>query len=457
MSLALVIDNTAEDLEDEFDYVDDSETATPTAKHTKEEKEIYRIYALNLKARGFCKLTNSASNFTQIFNRFDGKTYTPVFLTEDFCTWRKSHKKKCSTPTSYYLAYSLEHIVGQKFIPGSGNYHTDAITGCTYANTWRKYELTTDTPPGLSPDFEDLFLRLLPAKVQRDLFLQYLAHIFQRPSQRPSWHCMFADSDSGVGKGFLMEFILDPLLKHTQVLSTYAKLTGQHSTTLADSLLVLLDDCVARSDATQTAMKSMLSEQRVYIERKYAQGGMEYTYTRFILASNEPKPLDLEPDDRRWFIADPMKHRESPEETQQFLQRLYDWIDKPGSLDAMYQFFMNVCLKDFNHKFVVKTQAFQNMVKLSKGIHGDLLADFILDNEVFTTSEWMAEYERQSLPKLRDAKAIPALLLEAGYEKGRPTIRGIRETLCYPLGWTPQQIEAVYPKEVDPSCTKPPY
>lgn len=447
MPLALVIDNTAEDLEDEFDYVDDSETTTPAAKHTKAEKAIYRIYAASLKARGFCKLTNSASNFTQIFNRFDGKSYTPVLLTEDFQTWRKRNKKKCSTPTPYYLSYSLEHIVGQKFIPGAGNYHTDEITGCTYANTWRKYEPTTTTPPALSPDFTELFERLLPDEAQRDLFLQYLAHIFQRPSQRTSWHCMFADSDSGVGKGFLMEFILDPLLKHTQVLSTYAKLTGQFSTTLADNLLVLLDDCVARSDATQTAMKSMLSEHRVYIERKYAQGGMEYTYTRFILASNEKKPLDLEPDDRRWFIADPMRHKESPEETQQFLKGLSDWIDKPGSLDAMYQFFMNVDLDGFNHKFVVKTEAFKNMVKLSKGIHGDLLADFIEDHPVFTTAEWMAEYDRQGLLKLRDVKIIPALLAEAGYEKSRPTVHGDRETLCYPIGWSPEQIEAVYPKK----------
>lgn len=90
------------------------------------------------------------------------------------------------------------------------------------------------------------------------------------------------------------------------------------------------------------------------------------------------------------------------------------------------------------------------MVSKGKGIHGELLAGFIEDHPVFTTADWLAEYERQGLPKLRDAKAIPALLLEAEYEKGKPTIRGKREALCYPMGWDAAQIEAAYPEPTKP-------
>jgi Family of unknown function (DUF5906) len=439
MPLALVTDTA----QPEPDYSEPDIALAAT--HTAEEKAIYKEYAQDLKKRGFCKLTNSAANYTQIYNRFNRQAFTPCFISEDFFRWRRRNRKACRTPTTPYITYSLQHIIGQKFIPNEGDYWTDEITGCSYANTWREYKPTTDKPPALSPLCREYFERLLPVESERHLFLQWVAHIFQRPAERPSWHVMFT-SEPGTGKGFLVEELLHPLLHHTQVIATYAKLTGQFSTTLEDNLLVLLDDCKARTEAQQTTLKSLLSEERAYVERKGLQGGMVQTYTRFILASNEAKPLDLEASERRWFVPTAMVHKVDLEETQAFIESFQDWLDLPGSLDAVYQFFVTYDLDGFKHKYVAKTATLEGMVKLSKGIHGDLLQDFIAEHRVFTTAEWMAEYDKQGMPKLRDAKAIPALLLEAGYEKGLRTIRGTRLTLCYPVGMTLEQIEATYPE-----------
>ena len=254
-------------------------------------------------------------------------------------------------------------------------------------------------------------------------------------------------SDAGTGKGFLLEKILHPLLHHTQVIASYARITGQFSTVLADNLFVLLDDCKSKSEATQTALKSFMSEERVFVEHKHQTGGMTKTYTRFLLASNEQIPLAFDKDERRWVPLTRAFHEVSRETTQAHIKELSDWVDLPGSLDAVHNFFMTYDLDGFNPKCPPQTATMREMVSKGKGIHADLLADFIEEHPVFTTSEWMAEYTRQGLPILRDTKAIPALLLEAGYEKSRPTVHGERETLCYPLGWTPQQIEEVYPKK----------
>ena len=265
-ALALVVDNTAQ--ASDLEYVEPETVLAAT--HTQAEKAIYAEYVKGLVRRGFCKLTNSAANYPQIFNRFNKQTTTMCFIGEDFARWQRQNQKVCRTPTAAYLTYTLAHIVGQKFVPNGGSYWVDEITECTYANTYRAYKPTTDctkVPPLLLEYFE----RLLPVQSERHLFLQWLAHIFQRPQQRPSWHVMFT-SEPGTGKGFLVEQILHPLLHHTQVIATYGKLTGQFSTTLEDNLLVLLDDCKARSEAQQTTLKSLLSEERAYIERKREQG-----------------------------------------------------------------------------------------------------------------------------------------------------------------------------------------
>lgn len=427
-----------------------AETFLPTEADqnpTPAEKLILAEYVKDFKDRGFCKLTNSASAFTQLFNRFTQITLPMSFIGEDLPKWLRSKGKKCGFQKESYIVYTLPHVIGSKFIPIKNTpYYMEPKSRCTYVNTFRAYEPSEAPEVELTPLFGELFERLTPDPVERNIFFQYLSHMFQHPAERPSWHVMLT-SDHGTGKGFLLEKILHPLLHHTSVVSTYGKLTGQFSTLLEDNLLVLLDDCTTRSEAQQTTLKSLLTEERAYVERKFSQGGMVPTYTRFILASNEEKPLDLEEGDRRWFVPKFLKHRKDKKETAEFLKELATDLDKPGMMDAAYQYFMHYSLEGFNHKHVAQTETLINMIGMSKGIHGDLLQDFIEERPVFTTAEWMTEYDNQKLPR-PNAKAIPALLQELGYVNTQKMIRKTRMKICHPAGWDIAQIEAAYPEIV---------
>ena len=183
------------------------------------------------------------------------------------------------------------------------------------------------------------------------------------------------------------------------------------------------------------------------MERKFSQGGMVPTYTRFILASNDKKPLDLEPGDRRWFAPKFIRHLKDKKATAAFIKDLSADLDKPGMMDAAYRYFMDYSLEGFNHKYVAQTETLIKMIGMSKGIHGDLLQDFIEEHPVFTTSEWMGEYDNQKLPR-PNAKAIPALLQEVGYINSQKVIRKTRMKICHPAGWDIAQIETAYPEIV---------
>lgn len=194
-------------------------------------------------------------------------------------------------------------------------------------------------------------------------------------------------SDPRTGKGFLIECILQPLLLHTEVAASYSKGNGPIFYNIGKELPCLADDCKTSSDATQTKLKSILSEERQHVERKQAQGKMVRRYTRFILASNEARPLYLDADERRWLVFDRLVHHIDGAETQQFISRLYDWIKTEGALDKVYNWFMKYDFAGFNQKRAPESKALHEMVAPSVNTHQEFTASFITDNIVFTLKE----------------------------------------------------------------------
>lgn len=414
-------------------------TATqPVApKLTQEEKLVVAEYVSSLKQRGFCKLDDSTANQTRLFNRFNGTTLYASFLESDYDRWCHVTDNSVPYPGSRYIMKTLIHVVGHKFDPRGGEYSTDAQSSLTYVNLCRKYQ-PTNTSAEVSPLWMEFWERLIPDPVKRNEALQWFAHCFQKPWERPSYHLMWP-SAPGVGKGYLVEHILQPLLLHTDVAASYDKVMGQFSTMLETSLLVLLDDCKSSSDATQTKLKSILSEERQYVEHKHQQGKMVMSYTRFILASNEARPLYLDPDERRWLVFDKLVHRVDATETQCFITALDAWVKSPGALDCIYNWFMRYDLSGFNHKRPPGSDALKAMVALSVNPHEEFAAGYIKDHQIFMLSELQAAFKEDGLPAASPAH-VPHIMRTLGYMKSQIQVAGKRNTYYYPMGLTAAEV-----------------
>ena len=326
----------------------------------------------------------------------------------------------------------MKHVVGTRFKPVDQPYFTDSQTKLEYINSYQKF-----TPSGsaleVSPLFHEFLERLVPDKDERHIFVQWLAHIFQHPQVRPSWHIILT-SLPGCGKGFMVESILTPLLMHqTSVVNSYSKIMGQFSTVLEDNLLVLLDDPASGTDDTQTKLKSLLSEERTYSERKGLQATMVNTYTRFILASNDDRPLRLEANERRWWSPAPLKHRTDKAETQQFIATLAEWLSLSGALSSIYNWFMTYDLKGFNPKHIVQSENLLAMIGLSINPHVEFMRDYIEDHVVFRNSELVEEFKSEGMQS-PSTKQMPHLLQAIGYESAQRDLNGTRIRVCFPQG-----------------------
>lgn len=413
--------------------------AQASNKPSAQDKAVIAEYVEDLKKRGFCKIDDASSMQTRLLNRINGKLFPTSFIENDFYSWLHRTRKECDCFSTSYILRTLRHVVGTKFVPKVHPFITEPETGCTFVNTYKPYTATTDSPD-VSPLFLEYLERLVPKADERHVFVQWLAHLFQHPEERPSWHIMLT-SEPGTGKGFLVQEVLHPLLRHTSVVADYSKVMGRFSNVLEDNLLVLLDDCKARSEATQTQLKSLLSEERTYTERKGLQGGMVDTYVRFILASNEHRPLTLEASERRWFVPARLVHRESKDETQAFIQSLANWLAIPGSLCKVFNFFKSYSLEGFHHKRVPHSDGLLAIVGMSKNPYSDFLESFAAENTVFTYADLNEALKAEGLTKPSDRHMVH-LLREVGYEKSQPRIDGKLRRLYHPSGMSLEEIRA---------------
>ncbi|PWK38673.1 primase-helicase family protein [Cupriavidus plantarum] len=413
-------------------------------KPTQEERTVIAAYVQGLKQRGFCKIDTEAAKETRLFNRFTGQVQSLSYLRNNFDEWLDATGNECEFFNERYFIRGLTHVVGQKFKPNAKDYAVDPATGYRYANTYRRYVPTTDSTD-VDPIFLEFFERFIAVDRERHAFVQYLAHIFQRPDERPSWHPMLI-SEPGTGKGFLVQDILRPLLIHTSVVADYSRVMGQFSSVMSENLLVMLDDCKARSDATQTKLKSFLSEERAYIERKHAQGGMEDTYVRFILASNEDRPLHLDANERRWFVPARLVHRVDRHETQAFIATVAHWLKQPGSLCKVYNWFMSYPLDGFNHKDAPDSEGLSRIVAMSRNPYADFLEAYVADNAVFTYADLKDAFKADGLTPPGD-RELGHLLREIGYEATQRRIDSNRLRLCHPAGMLLADIRKAYSTE----------
>ncbi|HWV02970.1 primase-helicase family protein [Ralstonia sp.] len=379
----------------------------------------FATFSRYLATCGWCFLANEKYTTVRLYNRFTRTTPPEAVLPTMFRRWDATNAS--TEGLTGYLKHSLPLVFGHVFQPNGEDFVERH--GTLWCNTYQQFEPVTDSAD-VHPDFLEFLERLFPDDSERHQSIQWLAHGLRKPEERPSYHLLLI-SESGTGKGFLFNEILKPLLIHTSIAPSFSRVTAQFSTVLEDNLLCLLDDPRKGSDETMTRMKSILSEEWALVEHKGETARMVPTFTRFILASNLERPLRLDEDDRRWFAPKKLVHRVSKEETQQFLSRLYSWLQQSDSLSRVYNWFMQYDLDGFNPKHIPQTDQLRAMIAMSRNALDDVYADFFAENPVLHVSDLQAHIVDAGYTKPQNA-AVNHALVEGGYRSQELLAEGKR-------------------------------
>ena len=435
-----------------------TEQTDAASDYTVAEREAINAYVEELARGRYFLLFNAAAPFGRLISGDNTEPLPQAFLSADFRDFCRESGRKLPTkpPADAYFAASLQSVVGTKFFPNGPDLIREVRSRHRYVNTYRRFE-GQHPPVPVSDLFHQFIACLFPDPAERHTFFQYCAHMIQRPQERPSWHPMLL-SETGTGKGFLFNDILRPLLcNQTYIVKRYGELIGKFSPVMRDTLLVLLDDCKSRREDTQTALKSLMTEEMVLLEEKGLQAGMVPTYSRFFLASNEPVPLDLDDTERRWWVPKRLGYshgltaKAGRDERQALIKRLSAWLKLDGALEAVYTYLAAYPLDGFDPKNCPMTATLQEQIEKSETVEQGFARDFLSrhDLKVLKAEELQKAFTDSGLSKPSN-NALPHLFQFCGFKKD--VLRADDDSpsrYWYPETMTKSEAEAILKAKPD--------
>jgi len=236
------------------------------------------------------------------------------------------------------------------FDPRYGRFCRDP-DGLEALNLWTP--LPRMAPPDNWEALSSLFTNhvgyLIPAERERELFLDWLAHIEQSPGELPHTGYLMIARAQGVGRNWLAGVFARLWRGHVAVnFDLSATLTKGFNHHLSRKLLAVVDEINEGGTGDQWAhaekLKKMVTEEERRINKKYGLEWTERNCCRWLMFSNHETAIPLTDNDRRWHV---IRNPDQPRPPEYYVQ-LYAMLDNPAFIAAVRELLRRRDLRNFN-------------------------------------------------------------------------------------------------------------
>ena len=178
-----------------------------------------------------------------------------------------------------------------------------------------------------------------------DYLIRYLAHMLQRPEEKPGIMIVFL-SGQGTGKGTFYKLLSKVWSRTTLQVSDIGEVIGQFNAALERNYVVCMDEALFAGDKKSLdKLKSLITEPKCNIEQKHQPSRTIDSYHRFFAASNHEHFAQVDKDDRRFlFIRVSSVHKQD----QLYFDAVNDALDNDDVIAAMMFDLVNLDLTGFN-------------------------------------------------------------------------------------------------------------
>lgn len=282
-------------------------------------------WAYRIKEEGWCWYTGN-ENRVYLWNyNTDAKNAIEAMIL-------KARKENVdASDAKLALERTLPVVEGKVFSPAKPQLLMK--NGCTYFNTFKSQQefVATFDMDEYDDDisklefFNEFVYRLTSNEEDKEWLTCWMAHMIQKPEERPSVHPLFR-TEHGIGKNVLVEQVLSKLLSQQTVTTSLKEIRNAHSESVANNLLVFVDESKAKGMNVYLEMKSMLASKEMVINPKFVRPYVQQLYSRFMFADNtEGRAFNIEQDDRRIYVCEYVVHEKDKAETQEFMQEFLHW------------------------------------------------------------------------------------------------------------------------------------
>lgn len=250
-------------------------------------------------------------------------------------------------------------------------------------NLWRGWS-HTPTPGDVEPWLD--FVQTVIANGDADharYIIAWAAHLIQQPMQKIGIGLVLRGA-KGTGKTKFGEFLGGLFAGHHMIVSRAEQITGNFNRHLEDTLLLQGDEAYwAGAKASESALKDLLTNSKISIERKGVDVVTMPNYTRVLFTSNEDYVIPASLDERRFAVFDVSNVQK---QNSKYFHSLDIWYEKGGA-GALLDYLMHFDIENINLRLIPATDALldQKMHSLDNvdaWLHNALQSGEIRENRV---------------------------------------------------------------------------
>jgi primase-polymerase (primpol)-like protein len=220
----------------------------------------------------------------------------------------------------------------------------------------RAYNLWTPprvmTPPANWQAWVMPFLQhiayLVPIEAERERFLRWIAHIFQRPGELPHTCYLMIATQTGIGRGTLASILTRALRGYVAANMNVDALFGGFNGRISQKLLATVDEVREGNSINRYAkaesLKSKITEETRSLNPKYGAQSVEKNCCRWLMFSNHLDALPIDNSDRRIIVIENPTYRAQPE----WYGHLHGLVNDPRFIASIQQHFISHDITGFN-------------------------------------------------------------------------------------------------------------
>lgn len=179
-------------------------------------------------------------------------------------------------------------------------------------------------------------------------FLDWLAHVEQRPGELPHFGWLHISPSHGTGRNWIASVLARLWTGNVAAsLDLVGLLDGTFNDRLSCCLLGIVDEVNeggAQKYRTANRLRQMVTPEFREINPKYGRKRVEHNATRWLIFSNHTGALPLDENDRRFWVV---SHEAHPREASYFV-KLYGLLHNPAFIASVREFLLRRDISHFN-------------------------------------------------------------------------------------------------------------
>lgn len=174
--------------------------------------------------------------------------------------------------------------------------------------------------------------------------LRWLAYPLQHPGAKMQTALLMFGEKQGTGKSLFFQDVMLPIFGEYGTVASQHQLDSSFTAWRSRKLFVLFEEVLSRDDkySHNGTLKYMITGKSMSINQKNLPERDERNHMNSVFLSNEPQPIPIELEDRRFMVIEARK-----KQPKEFYDAVQGSIDK-GGIEAFYQFLLSLDLDGFS-------------------------------------------------------------------------------------------------------------